>query len=139
MRHRALIKTSFLAAAAAAAAWSAAPAPRAQQHPEKPSIARPDKQVSDLTRDVAAKLPHAGGGPRRLAARNLIDQHLFGAMARDGVPRAALERLRVLPPPLPRPDRAHPDARAAGRLRRQPRRGQARGADRRTAREPGMG
>ena len=90
MRHRALIKTSLLAVAAAAAVWSAAPAPRAQQHHEKPSAARPDKQVSDLTRDVAAKLPHAGGGPRRVAARNLIDQHLFGAMARDGVPHAPL-------------------------------------------------
>ncbi|MGH9842760.1 MAG: DUF1549 and DUF1553 domain-containing protein, partial [Blastocatellia bacterium] len=48
-----------------------------------------DKQVSDLTRDVAGKLPHTGG-QQKIAFRNLIDKHLFGAMERDAIPRAPL-------------------------------------------------
>src|SRR5215813_8760661 len=57
---------------------------------EKLNPSRPDKQVSDLTRDVAAKLPRIETGDRKIVIRNLIDQHLFGAMARDDVPHAPL-------------------------------------------------
>src|SRR5882762_8208144 len=51
---------------------------------------RPDKQVSDLTRSVAAKLPHIGSASNQLSIRNLIDEHLFGAMEKAGVPHASL-------------------------------------------------
>jgi Protein of unknown function (DUF1549)/Protein of unknown function (DUF1553) len=54
---------------------------------EKPT--RPDKQVSDLTQDVAAKLPLATN-PQPLAIRNRIDQQIFGAMQRDNIPHAPL-------------------------------------------------
>jgi hypothetical protein len=57
---------------------------------DKLKTARPDKQVSDLTEDVAAKLSHTGEGARQAPVRNLIDEHLFAAMARDGVPHAPL-------------------------------------------------
>ena len=61
------------------------------EHSEaKTRTARPDQQVSDLTRDVAAKLPHIGSGPQRVPVRNLIDQHLFEAMAKANVPHAPL-------------------------------------------------
>jgi len=55
---------------------------------DKLNAPRPDKQVSDLTRDVAAKLPQLGTTSQNIAIRNLIDQHLFGAMERDRVPHA---------------------------------------------------
>jgi hypothetical protein len=55
---------------------------------EKLKTSRPDKQVSDVTQSVAPQLPHIGGGGREIAVRNLIDRHLFGAMARDKVPHA---------------------------------------------------
>lgn len=51
---------------------------------------RPDRQVSDLTLEVAGRLPHAGSAVGRAAIRNLIDEHLFGAMQRDGIPHAPL-------------------------------------------------
>jgi hypothetical protein len=57
---------------------------------EKLSAARPDAQVSDLTNNVAARLPHAGTPERKVVVRNLIDQHLFGAMKKDNIPHAPL-------------------------------------------------
>lgn len=60
---------------------------------EKLSPLRPDKQVSDLTRDVAAKLPPPEMNARRSGQRhssNLIDEYLFGAMKRDHIPHAPL-------------------------------------------------
>jgi uncharacterized protein DUF1549/uncharacterized protein DUF1553 len=51
---------------------------------------RPDKQVSDLTTTVSAKLQYIGSGPQKVPAINLIDDHLFAAMANDNVPHAPL-------------------------------------------------
>ncbi len=56
---------------------------------DKLNPARPDKQVSNLTKDVAANLPHAGGS-ESLALRTLIDRNLFSAMERDKIPHAPL-------------------------------------------------
>ncbi len=56
---------------------------------DKLNPARPDKQVGNLTNDVAAKLPHVGSD-QPLAIRNLIDQNLFKAMERDKVPHAPM-------------------------------------------------
>jgi hypothetical protein len=102
MRHTTLIKTFALILVVGGAAWFGADAPQAQkprsdagrfagEHAdEKLNPTRPDRQVSELTRDVAAKLPHAGSGGNKVALRNLIDEHLFGAMRRDKVPHAPL-------------------------------------------------
>lgn len=102
MRHRVLIKTSLLAIWLAIAVWFGIASLQAQkqtsgQHKfpsehtdEKLKPARPDKQVSDLTRDVAAKLPHTGAGEQKIALRNLIDQQLFGALERASIPHAPL-------------------------------------------------
>lgn len=57
---------------------------------EKLSPERPDKQISDLTRDVTAKLSPLGTGDQKVVVRNLIDQYLFGAMKADAVPHAPL-------------------------------------------------
>src|SRR5688572_17007117 len=79
-----------------------APAPAAPPPPQKSDdfkdehtedklrTARPDKQVSELTESVAPKLPHTGTGPRQVPVRNLIDEHLFSAMAGANVPHAPL-------------------------------------------------
>ena len=62
-----------------------------QEHADdKLKTSRPDKQVSDLTQSVSPKLPHIGTGPNQVPIRNLIDQHLFGAMLRDKIPHAPL-------------------------------------------------
>jgi hypothetical protein len=99
MRHTALIKTFALAAVVGGAVWFGADSPHAQKplsmntysdDHAKVRTARPDKEVSELTREVAAKLPHTGNGGSKVAIRNLIDEHLFGAMARDKVPHAPL-------------------------------------------------
>ncbi len=58
--------------------------------PAKLTPARPAKEVGDLTRDVAAKLPPTGANVQLSTWRNLIDQHLFSAMQRDGIPHAPL-------------------------------------------------
>ena len=78
-------------------ALGAAPAPaqksddfRDEHTEDKLKTARPDKQVSDLTASVAPKLPHIGTGPQQVVVRNLIDEHLFGAMEKAGVPHAPL-------------------------------------------------
>src|SRR5262245_26689624 len=99
MRYRAFIKALFFAGWLAAAIWLEADSPQAQKRnrpfpgehtDEKLNPARPDKQVSDLTRDVAAKLPRIGASDKKVVIRNLIDQHLFGAMERDRIPHASL-------------------------------------------------
>ena len=56
---------------------------------EKISPTRPDKQVSNLTKDVAANLPNAGSD-KAATIKNLIDQKLFSAMERDKVPHAPM-------------------------------------------------
>lgn len=64
-------------------------APEDREHSaDKLRIARPDRQVSEITRDVAARLAETGAGGPGTPAPNLIDRHLFAAMARDGVPHA---------------------------------------------------
>lgn len=67
------------------------PKPFKEEHkPEKLKVVRPDREVSDLTRSVAPRLPGLGVDAGSLTRRNLIDQHIFGAMARDRVPHAPL-------------------------------------------------
>ncbi len=105
MRNRRFIKTLFIALWIAVAVRFGAGSFHAQKQisakdkfasehtDDKLSAARPDKQVSKLTNDVASKLPHAGSGKQKLAIRNLpnlIDQHLFNAMAKDGIPHAPM-------------------------------------------------
>src|SRR5215207_4590290 len=75
----------------------AAPAPmqksddfKGEHTEDKLKTARPDKQVSDLTAGVAPKLPHIGTGGHDVPLRNLIDEHLFGAMREAKVPHAPL-------------------------------------------------
>ena len=102
MGYRLFIKASFIALWIAVAFWLGADSLQAQKRTpgknrfpgehadEKLNPQRPDKQVSDLTSSVASKLPHAGASGGKIAIRNLIDQHLFGAMERDGIPHAPL-------------------------------------------------
>jgi hypothetical protein len=102
MRCRTFIKLSLVAVWVAAAVWFGADSLQAQKRTpesrpyavehadEKMKAERPDRQVSETTRGVAAKLPHAGDARRKVVIRNLIDEHLFGAMARDKVPHAPL-------------------------------------------------
>ncbi len=49
-----------------------------------------DRKASELTESVAAALPHAGSAGDAIVRRNLIDEHIFGATERDGVPHAPL-------------------------------------------------
>src|SRR5262249_10177382 len=102
MRYRALIKAFFLVTWMAVAVWFGAASLQAQKQTsgknkfpdehttEKLTPTRTDKQVSELNSSVAGKLPHTGAGEQKVALRNLIDRHLFGAMERDGVPHAPL-------------------------------------------------
>jgi hypothetical protein len=98
MRHKVWLKTSLVIGFAIAACFSAGSLQAQKQaklYPgehtsEKLAPARPDKQVSDLTREVAAKLPYTGVNGQQPGLRNLIDQHLFGAMAKDSIPHAPL-------------------------------------------------
>jgi hypothetical protein len=98
MRHRTIAKITFLLGWIVAVIWLGAASLQAQKPASKPvnhpagevlPPARPDKQTSDLTREVTAKLPQLGSD-RKIIRRNLIDEHLFGAMARDSVPHAPL-------------------------------------------------
>ena len=63
--------------------------PASEHTDDKINPTRPDKQVSNLTKDVAANLPHVGSD-QPLAIRNFIDQNLFSAMKRDKIPSAPL-------------------------------------------------
>jgi len=100
MRNRALIKTSFLAIWVAVVVWLGTPSLQAQkqtsgknrfpdEHTDE-KLAPARTPVSEITNSVAAKLPQTGAGEQKVALRNLIDRHLFGAMERDGVPHAPL-------------------------------------------------
>ncbi len=60
----------------------------AEHAEEKLRAPAPDKRIGELTEKVAAGLPPSGAGKGRPVLRNLIDEHLFGAMARDAVPHA---------------------------------------------------
>ena len=97
MRHRRFAKTSLFILWIAATVWLGADSLQAQKQTrpfagehtdEKLNPSRPDKQVSDLTRDVATKLPRIGANGRKIVIRNVIDQHLFGAMSKDNIPHA---------------------------------------------------
>lgn len=97
MRHKDFTKFFVFVFWLAAIVWLGSNAPQAQQSGEKEYLSgnhakvnniRPDKQVSDLTKEVAAKLPYFATGAKKNGIRNFIDQHLFGAMKRDGVPWA---------------------------------------------------
>ena len=99
MRHRRFTKPSLFILWIAVAIWLGADSLRAQKQTrpfpgehtdEKLNPARPDKQISDLTHDVASKLPRIGAGDGKIAIRNPIDQHVFGAMAKDSIPHAPL-------------------------------------------------
>jgi hypothetical protein len=102
MGCRMFIKASFIALSIAVAFWLEAETLQAQKQTsgknkfpgehagEKLNPQRPDKQISDLTSSVAAKLPHTGVNGRKIHIRNLIDRHLFSAMERDGIPHALL-------------------------------------------------
>src|SRR5262245_56408321 len=102
MRYRLFIKTSLIALWIATAVWLGADSLQAQKQTsgknkfpgehadEKLNPQRPDKQVSELTSSVAAKLPHTDANGQKIAIRNLIDRHLFDAMERDGIPHAPL-------------------------------------------------
>lgn len=67
-----------------------APKYDAEHTDDKVKPQRPDKQVSDLTRDVVAKLPPFQAPTKPIAIRNLIDQHLFSAMQQANIPHAPL-------------------------------------------------
>ena len=99
MRHRRFLHTSVLVLWLSLVGWFGVSVMRAQQPsqrypaehtPDKLSPARPDKQVSQLTRDVTAKLPLSRAMAQPLKNRNLIDQHIFGALQRDAIPHAPL-------------------------------------------------
>ncbi len=102
MRRRAFIKSVLIVLWLAIAIWFGVTSLQAQKQTssqnkfpsehtdEKLKPARSDKQVSDLTNSVAAKLPHTGTGEQKVALRNLIDQQLFGALERASIPHAPL-------------------------------------------------
>lgn len=102
MRHKAYSKLCFFALWLLAILWFGVDSFQAQKpingkdkfpdehSSEKLNPARPDKQISDLTNQVAAKLPQLGNGQQPIAFRNFIDQHLFAAMTRDQIPHAPL-------------------------------------------------
>ncbi len=61
--------------------------PASEHTDDKLNPARPDKQVSNLTNDVAANLPNAGS-EKAATIRNFIDQKLFSAMEQNKIPHA---------------------------------------------------
>ena len=95
MRIKSLFKILVLTTGFSLIVWATFPVLHAQQSAKPmPSehqlkTERPDKQVSDLTREVTAKLPQAASN-KNITRRNLIDEHLFTAMAKDDIPHAAL-------------------------------------------------
>lgn len=87
MRNRVAIGVSL---AVWFAAMVSAGQTRPPDHPTVPAAsARPDREISDLTKTVAASLPPAAGDSR-LVERTLIDRALMGAWARDKIPHAPL-------------------------------------------------
>ncbi len=97
MQHRQLVKIPLILVCLALAVYLGIDSLHAQQEPAHPdehaasklNVKRPDKQVSDLTSDISAKLPHAGSS-KTPVIRTLIDQHVFTAMQRDNIPAAPL-------------------------------------------------
>src|SRR5688500_3062929 len=51
---------------------------------------KPTEKASRYTNKVAASLPRAGGTRGKIQRKNLIDEHIFGRMKRDGIPHAGL-------------------------------------------------
>ena len=102
MRQRAFGKTLFVMLWAILTIWLGASSLHAQKSnagktrfpgehtEEKLAPVRPDRQVSDLTHQVTAQLPPTKSSQQKIVWRNLIDQHLFGAMQRDAIPHAPL-------------------------------------------------
>ncbi|MBL8166533.1 MAG: DUF1549 domain-containing protein [Acidobacteria bacterium] len=102
MRQRAFGKTLFVMLWAILTIWLGASSLHAQkpnagktrfpgEHTEeKLAPVRPDRQISDLTHQVTAQLPPTKSSQQKIVWRNLIDQHLFGAMQRDAIPHAPL-------------------------------------------------
>lgn len=102
MRQRAFGKTLFVMLWAILTIWLGASSLHAQKSnagktrfpgehtEEKLAPVRPDRQVSDLTHQVTAQLPPTKSSQQKIVWRNLIDQHLFGAMQRDAIPPAPL-------------------------------------------------
>ena len=97
-----LVKKSLLALSIGIAGWYGADSLYAQKKSADKNtfpaehaggnVARPraDKDLSELTKDVADKLSHTGTSQRRVSIRNLIDRHVFTAMASEGIPHAPL-------------------------------------------------
>jgi hypothetical protein len=83
MQYRRFTKPSLLILWIAAAVWLGAgsllaqkknkPFPR-EHTDEKLNPARPDKQVSDMTRQVAAELPRIGEGDKKIVIRSPVDR-----------------------------------------------------------------
>ncbi len=78
-----------------AAQETATAMPQSQLDKEHAAVSAddPDQVASETTESVARKLPHLGtleAANATLVERNLIDQHLFGAMRRDDIPHATL-------------------------------------------------
>lgn len=102
MRQRAFGKTLFVMLWAILTIWLGASSLHAQKSnagktrfpgehtEEKLAPVRPDRQISDLTHQVTAQLPPTKSSQQKIVWRNLIDQHLFGAMQRDAIPHAPL-------------------------------------------------
>jgi hypothetical protein len=100
MRNRSVVARGMMQLALVAAALCARPLLAQEtrpggmrfpeEHAEEGSAGDPDKKASDLTESVARQLPHAGSPDVSIPRRNLIDDHLFGAMARDKIPHASL-------------------------------------------------
>jgi hypothetical protein len=97
-----LVKRSLVGLSICIACWYGADSLHAQKNNSDkskfpaehadPKVARPrpDKDLSELTNDVAAKLSHAGAPQQRVPIRNLIDQQVFGALLREKIPHARL-------------------------------------------------
>ncbi|CAA9375310.1 MAG: hypothetical protein AVDCRST_MAG64-278, partial [uncultured Phycisphaerae bacterium] len=94
---------------------------------------RPDPQRRPPV--VARRRGAAAGADPKPDRRALVRRDGEGRRAA----RAAVGRRGVLPASSPRPDRPHPDARAAAGVRRQQRPGKTRRADRRADRQPRVG
>ncbi len=91
---RAIARGLLLAVSAVpvAAAWQSPTSPKVDRNhpPDALRVKRPDRAVSELTRNVAAALPPIGSKQGEVTLRNLVDSHLFGAMKRSGVPHSPL-------------------------------------------------
>src|SRR5258707_723558 len=88
---RPLLVVSITASLALAQAQPTKPDAFGDEHKaDKLKTDRPDKQVSDPPTTIPPKLQYIGSGPQKVPAINLIDDHLFAAMAKDNIPHAPL-------------------------------------------------